>query len=149
MLPEVMGEFQKAAGMTLVGMTLQTQRELARQWFGPWFLVPGGAEPAVAGGLAARIRAWQRPWAGAVNRVLEKRRETIDTQCQAGIKLVAGSFKVGEAKDPEQIRQRVEELWTQSITALRTVAEAQVGELRTAVQECSEASSQSLAAVAG
>lgn len=148
MYDQMLDGFRKAAEATL-----QAQQEMFKQWAqqaGKVPPMPGVAatpDPAAAvNGMADRLRAAGRQWSDAITHTMEKHRETLDAQYKAGIRTIEDAFRVGEAKDPEQYRRLVEELWRHSIEALKTVTEAQMKEFRDVLQEWSDVAAKSMAA---
>lgn len=118
--------------------TLQMQQDLFQKWTSQWGQVPQGAFPgaAVMGTrYFEQLDALRRKLAHTVTEILNKHRETLDTQYRAGIHTIEEAFRVGEAKDPEQYRKLVEELWRQNFECLKTVVEAQSRDLQEAAQK--------------
>jgi hypothetical protein len=127
--------------------TVQIQQELFRQWALQWARPVGFPDPTVAlSGMADRARALQQQWADTVIRALEQHRETLDDQYKAGIRTIEDAFRVGQARDPEQFRQFLEELWKHSFEALKSVTEAQMGRFQAALHDWSEAVAKGMAA---
>lgn len=128
-----MDNYRKAAETTL-----QMQQELFQQWTKQWGQAAPGSIPG-AEVLGARwfdqFDAFRRKFSTTVSDVLNKHRETLDTQYRAGIRTIEDAFRVGEAKDPEQYRKLVEELWRQSFECLKTVVEAQMRDLQAASEK--------------
>jgi len=141
MFDQVLDTYRKAAESTL-----QLQQELLRSWAQQWPPLPGAAAPAA---WAEQAHAAQRRWAETVTGLLTRHRETLDAQYQAGIRTIEEAFRVGGAKDPEQFRQLVEELWRQSCECLKTVVEAQMRDVQAAVQKWFEVASPGAAAPKG
>jgi len=108
--------------------TLQIQSELFRQWVQPWTVLPGvptrGA--AVGEGGVDQAQTYQKNSIEGVTDLLTRYRETCDAQYRAGIQIVEDAFHIFEAKDPEQFRKLVEELWRHSIEGVKSVAESQL-----------------------
>lgn len=150
MYDQMLDGFRRAAEATM-----QAQQELFRQWAQQVGKVPSApAAPTVPptpdptaafNGMSDRMRAMQRQWADTVSRTLEKHRETLDAQYKLGIRTIEDAFRVGEAKDPEQFRRLVEELWRHSFDALKSVTEAQLSEFRSVLQDWTEATSKAMA----
>jgi|SRR5579864_960200 len=132
MFEQVLDNYRKAAEATL-----QMQQELFQQWTKQWGTVPGSMIPGAAFGVGEmdQVGAFQRKWASSVNDILNKHRETLDAQYRAGIRTIDDAFRVGEARDPEQYRKLVEELWRQSFDCLKTVVEAHTRDLQTAAEK--------------
>jgi hypothetical protein len=141
MFEQVMDNYRKAAEATL-----QMQQELFQQWTQQWGQVPESLIPGVAfgNGWAGQLDSLRRKWAATVTDILNKHHETLDTQYRAGIRTIEDAFRVGEAKDPEQYRKLVEELWRQSFACLSTVVESHMRDLQTAAEKWFEAASKSV-----
>lgn len=142
--------FRKAAEATV-----QVQQEVVRQWASQVARVPfvpaatPGSPAAVApNDVADRLRTLQGQWSRAITRALERHRELLDAQYKAGIRILEDALRVGEAKDLDQYRRLVEELWRHACEALGAVTEARMAEFRAAVQDWSEATSKGLAGTA-
>jgi hypothetical protein len=135
MLEQVQDTFRKATESTL-----QFQKEMFRCWT----QVP--SIPTVDTGWTDQIQAFQKTLAQTITDSLNKHRETFDAQYRAGVSTLQNAFRVGEAKDPEQFRKLIEELWRQGVTCLKTVTEAQIREYQAVVAKGFEVATQGLAA---
>ena len=134
MFDQVLDNLRKATDSTI-----QVQQEMFRQWFQQWTQVPGIPTPGAM--LADQIHAFQRKWSQTVTDMLNKHRETLDSQYRAGIRTIEDAFRVGEAKDPAQFRKLTEELWRSSFDCLKTAMEAQLREFQAAAEKAFEAMS--------
>jgi hypothetical protein len=70
--------------------------------------------------------------------MLDKHRETLDAQYRTGIRIIEEAFRLGDAKDPEQLRKLTEELWRRSFESLRSVTEDQMRECQSMMQKWSD-----------
>ena len=148
MFDQVMDTFRKATESTL-----QMQQQMLRQWTQGLPQMPGmmmGMPGMTGGGFGApwleQFQAFQKQVAASVTELLKKHRETLDSQYTAGIRTIEEAFRVGEAKDPVQLRRLTEELWKQSFECLKTVSEGQAKEFQLAVEKWFENVSKGAAA---
>ncbi|WP_165228617.1 hypothetical protein [Aquisphaera insulae] len=145
----ILENYRKAAESTL-----KMQQDMIRNWAMQWPQVLAGqglGHPVAAAAASASAlpgTAWleqlskaQRAWADSVTEMLNKHRESLDAQYRAGIRTIEEAFRVGQARDPKQFQKLTEELWKQSFECLRTVAEAQVRDVQTAMQKWCDAAS--------
>jgi hypothetical protein len=138
MFDQVLDNLRKATDSTI-----QLQQEMFRQWFQQWPQVLGIPTPGtmLANSWADQVHAFQRKWSQTVTDMLNKHRETLDSQYRAGIRTIEDAFRVAEAKDPAQFRKLTEELWRSSFDCLKTAMEAQLREFQAAAEKAFEAMS--------
>ena len=136
MFDQVLDNLRKATDSTI-----HLQQEMFRQWFQQWTQVPGIPTPGtmIVNSWADQVHAFQRKWSQTVADMLNKHRETLDSQYRAGIRTIEDAFRVGEAKDPAQFRKLTEELWRSSFDCMKTVMEAQLRDFQTATEKVFEA----------
>ena len=137
MFDQVLDNLRKATDSTI-----QVQQEMFREWFQQWTQVPGIPTPGtmITSSWADQIHAFQRKWSETITEMLNKHRETLDSQYRAGIQTIEDAVRVGEAQqDLAQFGKRTEELWRQSIDCLKTVMEAQVRDFQAAAEKAFEA----------
>jgi len=126
--------------------TMQWPQMFGSQAFGLPFMggpTPGSAMPGAAG--LEQLSDAQKKWAETVTEMLNKHRESLDSQYKAGIRTIEDAFKVGEAKDPQQFRRLTEELWKHSVECLKTLAESQTRDVQAAMQKWYEVASKGVA----
>src|SRR3954453_23087442 len=112
MFDQILESYRQAAESTM-----QLQQLMLRNWTQQW---PGAfGIPTPTAAWTEKAHAAQRKWAETVTDMLTKHRETLDAQYRAGIRTIEDAFRLGEAKDPEQYRKLVEELWRQSFECLK------------------------------
>jgi hypothetical protein len=70
--------------------------------------------------------------------MLNKHRETLDTQYKAGIRALEESFRVNEAKSPDDFRRMTEELWRKGFETLKSSTESQIRDFQAAAQKWGE-----------
>jgi hypothetical protein len=113
----------------------------------PWMQGMPGLSSTPAGPWLEQLQAVQKQAAAAVTDMLKKHRDTLDTQYATGIRTIEEAFRLGQAKDPDQLRRLTEELWKQSFDCLRTVSESQTKEFQGAVETWFENVSKGAAAM--
>jgi len=131
MLDQILDNYRKA-----VESTIQLQQEMLKRWTQNWPGMPGSLAAPAAG--TGQLGDTQKKLTEALTDMLNKHRETLDAQYRTGIKTIEDAFRLSEAKDPAQYRKLVEELWRQSIECLTTVAEAQINNVRSAMEKSFE-----------
>jgi hypothetical protein len=154
MFDQMLDNFRKATESTL-----QLQQEMFRNWTTQWTqgmgatsspLMPGmpgmPSMPTMPSGMGNawvdQIRAFQKSWVNSVTEMLEKHRKSLDSQYEAGIKTIEDAFKVGEARDPEQFKRLMEQMWRHSFDTLKTLSESQMKDIQAATEKWSEAVTQ-------
>jgi hypothetical protein len=144
MFDQVLDNLRKATDSTI-----HLQQEMFRQWFQQWTQVPGVPTPGtmIANSWADQVHTFQRKWSETITDLLNKHRETLDSQYRAGIRTIEDAFRVGEAKDPAQFRKLTEELWRNSFDCLKTVMEAQMRDFQSAAEKGIEAMSKSMTGI--
>jgi hypothetical protein len=139
MYDQVLDNFRKATESTM-----HLQQEMFKNWTQQWFQMPGmTANPAV--GMADQVRGLQKQCTNAASDMLNKHRETLDTQYRAGIRTIDDAFRLGDAKDPDQFRRLAEELWKQSFDCLKTIVESQMRDFQGAAEKWFEVASKGVA----
>jgi len=141
MFDQILENYRKATEATL-----QFQQMMLRGW-GQWPPSFGVPFPTELGSLPEQYSKAQKKLGETITDMLNKHRETLDAQYRAGIRAIEDSFRVGEAKDPEQYRKLVEELWRHSYECLKSLAESQMRDMQTVMQKWFELASQGTAAV--
>jgi hypothetical protein len=101
-------------------MTVQMQQEMLKKWT---TLCPN---PLSAAGWPEQVQKFQKKWAELVEETLNKQREVIEAQCNAGLKNLESAFELADAKDFEQLRRKTIELWQRSFDSLRQTFEGQL-----------------------
>jgi hypothetical protein len=141
MFEQVMDTFRKATESTV-----QMQQQMLRQWTQQWPQMPGIPTIGFGAPWLEQFQAFQKQVASSVTDLLKKHRETLDSQYSAGIRTIEEAFRVGEAKDPAQLKHLTEELWKQSIECLKTTSESQMKEFQLVVEKWIETVSKGAAA---
>src|SRR5205814_10181839 len=137
MFDQILENYRKATETTM-----QFQQMMLRSWTQQWPPAFGVPFPTAAASFPEQLHAVQKKLGETTTDLLNKHRETLDAQYRAGIRAIEDAFRVGEAKDPEQFRKLTEELWRQSYECLKTLAESQMHDVQTVMQEWFEVASQ-------
>jgi len=112
-------------------VTLQAQQDVFRQWVQQWPSMPMNTP----GTSTEWSEAAQKRWAESTKDTLNKRRELFDSTYRSGIEVIEQSFRVGEAKSPEEYRRLVEELWQKLSDNFKNQSEAQFREFQGATEK--------------
>jgi hypothetical protein len=111
-------------------LTLKMQQDLFRKWTTAW---PGF--PKVQPAWTEKIQQFQKEWTQATEEMTRKYLETWDRQYKAGVESLEGAFRVAEAKEPAELRQKTLELWQKTFDSLKELAQAQLQNFQTAVEK--------------
>jgi hypothetical protein len=138
MFDMILENYRKAAESTM-----KLQQDMLRNWAMQWpqvfgaqmFGLPSSGASTPGGAWLEQSSAAQKKWAESVTEMLKRYRETLDAQYKAGIRTIEDAFRVGEAKDPQQLRRLTEELWRRSFECLNAVVESQMRDVQGAMQE--------------
>jgi hypothetical protein len=124
MFEPVFESFKKATEATV-----QAQREVFKQWSGLW---PG--LPAVHGKATEQAQGVHKKWAEFCEEILNKQRQTLETQFKAGLEQIEQAFRLAEIKDPQEMRAKTMELWQRIFETLHQTFQGQM-------RDCYEAAS--------
>jgi len=105
---------------------LQMQQDVFKQLTQQWSSTP----PPVAGTSTEWNRNFQKRWGDLAIEMLNKHREALDWLYKSGIQILEQSFRVSEAKSPEDYRRMVEDLWRKLFDSIKTQSEAQFRDLQ-------------------
>ena len=111
--------------------TVKMQQELFSKWttmFPGLPMVPAAYEPM----------KFQKRCVEVVTELTRKQRETLEAQFNNGVKNIEETFRLFEAKDPEELRSKTVELWEKTFDSLRQVYDAQVKDFQTAAAKWGE-----------
>lgn len=128
MFEEVFENLRKATEATV-----QAQQEMFRKGSSLWTSVP--SSPSA---WQEQVQKFQKKWHQTVTELLKKQRETLETYFNASRRGLEESFRLAEAKDPEEFRAKMLELWTKTFDYLRQTAETQLKDFQTAFEKWSE-----------
>jgi hypothetical protein len=105
---------------------IRTQQQLFKKWAGMY----GTPVPNGAGEQLAKA---QDQWTDFVTGLVKKQRETLEPHCKNGLKIVEEACCLVDAKDPEEVRAKVVELWQKSFQSLRQLCDTQIYDFEAAV----------------
>jgi hypothetical protein len=105
--------------------TLSAQKEFFQQWQNSW---TGSVQPQTV--WLEPLRQMHEAWSNTTLELLRRHRETLDQQYKAGIDAIEEAFRVSEAEDPEEFRQRAEQLCRKNLDCLKEISEAQLSEFQ-------------------
>lgn len=125
---EVLDNMKKAAEANL-----KMQQDVFQQWTKMW---PGFPSPQAM--WIDKMRDFQRQWANTVSDLARKHRDTFDRQYQAALESLEEALRLGETSNPEEFRQRTEQLCRKTLDCMREVSEAQMNEFQEAMNKWSE-----------
>lgn len=110
---------------------LQVQQDWLRQW------------TSALSGPAFSQNAWAqqrqkltKEACGAVTDLMNKHRGLVDSQYQASIKAIEDAFKVGEARDAVELKQKAEEFYRRSFDTLKGLMDNQLQQSQAAMERC-------------
>ena len=124
MFDQLFETFRKASESTL-----QAQQEMFKQWVQHW---PSPAP--LASGLSSDWNHVQKRLKDSTTEALNKHRTLLDAAYRSGIEVIEHSFKVSEAKSPEDYRRLVEELWRKLTDTFKAQSEAQARDFQSATE---------------
>ena len=121
---------------TATESSIHMQQEMFKTWIGMWPGVPamgnGGGEPF------KKYQKFQQKWAEFVADMVKKQREVMEAQFSAGLKNIEEAFRLGEIKDPEEVRAKTIELWQKSFESVRKLFETQLRDVQAAMAKWTE-----------
>ena len=128
MFDQLFESFRKASESSL-----QAQQEMFKQWVQQWPTAPmspmspmSSTSPTSPTGASPEWAAtFQKRWIEATTEGLNKHRELLDSAYKAGIQIIEQSFRVTDAKSPDEYRRLVEDIWRKLSEALKEQSEAQ------------------------
>ncbi len=113
--------------------SLQAQQELFKKWAGMW-----PALPAYQPGSAGQVLQFQMKWAEAVGELVRIQCQSLEALFSAGLKNLEEVFRLTEAKNFEELRGKIMELWQRTFDSLRQAYEAQLRGFEAAVTRMTE-----------
>jgi len=131
MMDQFFDNFRKASESSL-----QIQQEFLKQWTQPWL---SGGPFGSAGAAGDAGRNVQRRWIELGVDLLNKHRQSVDATYAAGIQLIEQTFRVSDAKSPEDYRHVMEDLWRKLFDTFKTQSEAQFSAFQHWSQKSAEA----------
>jgi hypothetical protein len=126
--------------------TLQAQQDMFKQWA----QVPA-QWPSPPLNTATASLEWtdtvQKRWRESTSEVLNKHRELLDAAYASGIQMIEQTFRISEAKSPEDYRRLVEELWRKLFESMsesfKEQSETQLNEFQKMTEKWAEMSQRS------
>lgn len=112
---------------------IKMQQEMFRQWSSLW---PGFPTPQAV--WLDKVRDFQKQWSNTVSDLSRKHHEVVDRQYQSALESLEEALRVSESSNPEEFRQRTEQLCRKTLDCMREVSETQMNEFREAVNKWSE-----------
>jgi hypothetical protein len=113
--------------------TVQIQQEMFQKWVGLWM----GLSPPAAPGVE-QARQFQKKWMEFVGEQFNRQRQVAEAQLQAGVEAIEKGFRLGEAKNVEELRTATLDLWRKCFAALKQTYETQVQECKGALEKWTE-----------
>jgi hypothetical protein len=114
----------------VTGATVAAQQEMFKRWISLW---PDLLSSPPAGG--EQTDQFRKRWTATAGELLKRQREMIDAQFKAGLQNIEKAFKLGEAKNPEELRAATIALWRKCFDSLTQAAESQIRETHAAVEK--------------
>jgi hypothetical protein len=116
MFDQMLDSFRKATESTL-----QIQQDMFKTWTQQLFAAP----PTAAGASTEWGRSFQKRWIELTIEFLNKHRESLDNLYKAGIEVMEQSFRVSDAKSPEDYRRIAEDVWRKLFDTFKAQYETQ------------------------
>jgi len=107
---------------------IELQQDLFRQWGAHW---PGF--PHSENLWLERVQRFQKDWAKTLTELVNKHRRVMDEEYRLAIDGLKEAFRAVESTDPQEYRQRCEELCRKSLDLMREAGELQVKETQDAL----------------
>ena len=128
MFDQVFENLQKATESSM-----KMQQEMFQKWSSG---LPGAfpTVPNVVGDMAE----WRKKWEETSAELLQRQKEVVDQNYEAGLKSLEDVFSVADVKSPQEYQQKVTELYRKSFDSLRQLSEAQLEEYKAAADKWSE-----------
>jgi len=123
---ELVFESMRKASESAVGL----QQEMFRKWFGQW--------PTMSPPVFGEPMKFPKKWVDLVGELIKKQQQSVQAQFSVGLRYIEEAFRLGEAKNPEELRAKTIELWQKMFDCLRQTYEAQARDFQTAMAKCTE-----------
>jgi hypothetical protein len=117
--------FHKAAESTL-----HLQQHLFRRWVSLW---PGFPKPSAE--WTERLQKFHKQWTQTATELTRKYQESWDAQYKTGLQMLSEAFQVAQTKDPEELRNQTEELWSKMFDCFKGIAQTQVRDFQAASEK--------------
>jgi len=126
MFEQIFDEYRRA-----VDSSFKMQQEMYRQWMNGWpvkwpDVTKADVTKAVDRGVVKdQICSYQKKWSQTLAETMEKHREALNQQYKSGIDTIASTFRMTEARTPEEYWRLTQEFWRKSIDFYKRTFEAQ------------------------
>ena len=110
--------------------SLQAQQDLFKTWAQQW-----PSMPYAAGGAPSEWTDLQKRWLEGATEALNKHRALLDNAYKSGIELIEHSFRLTEARSPEDYRRLADELWRKLTETYKAQSESQYREIQNATEK--------------
>ena len=107
---------------------IEMQQELFRKWGAAW---PGF--PQADNVWIDRMQKFQKDWTKTFTELTNKHRKMLDDEYRIAIDGLKEAFGVAECADPQEYRQRCENLCRKSVELMREAGELQMKETQEAL----------------
>lgn len=124
MFDQVLENLQKATESSI-----KLQQEMFQKWTEA---IPGVPSFSAAGDGFAQ---WRKKFEQLSSETLKRQKEMVDKNYDAGIEALEGIFQVTSAKDPQELQEKVTELYKSSFESLRKLSESQMNEFKAASEK--------------
>lgn len=121
MFDQLFETFRKASESSL-----QMQQDFFKQWLQTTPFANGNS-----GDLGQLAKRWQEQTSEALN----KHRALVDSSYRSGIDVIEQTFRVSEARSPEDYRQLVEDLWRKLTDSFKLQTETQARDFQSATEQ--------------
>lgn len=118
--------------------SLQAQQDLLKSWAQQW-----PSTPMTAAGMTNDWAEVQKRWLEAATEALNKHRSMMDTTYKSGIELIEQAFRFTEARNPEDYRRMMEDLWRKLTDTFKAQSESQYREIQSATEKWMDKAAQS------
>jgi len=108
--------------------TVQMQQDLFHQWSSFW---PGFPKPQ----LTEQCQQFHKEWSQAIAELTRKYLDSFDQQYKAGTESLKKAFQLTEAKDSQEFRQNMLDLWQKSFDCLKNGAQIQMQTFEAGVEK--------------
>jgi hypothetical protein len=112
---------------------MKMQQDMMQQWTKLW---PGMPAPQTM--WVDKMRDFQKKWAQTVSEIAHEHRATFDRQYEAALESLEEAMKVLESSNPDELRERTEQVCRKSLDCVKQVSEAQMQEFQGAMSKWGE-----------
>ena len=109
---------------------IELQQDMFRHWGANW---PGF--PQTENSWLERVQKFQKDWAKTFTDLVNKHRRVMDEEYRLAIDGLKEAFRAVESSDPQELRQRCEELCRKTLDLSREACELQAKETQDALNK--------------